>query len=586
MAFVKLHLSQRQSTNSQSERRRACWQQLAARVVENKRHPEPLFGRRERQITAIIELVPLNMIADFRLVATKLICQALLFGLVCQSTTLAFQGNESQERPEHSLARIGDYGDCPDSNGTYRLEYSTDGRYLAARSRENAVTVFRLSDLKEISKVEGHDNNWVETISFSPDSRLFVTAAGPSEKVKVWETDSGELVREFTTNAKAAYFNKSGKSIVMLGDSSVETFDWLGDKEPQAKTWKQNETRSAMSRDGRYVIGYQSLPRQIYQTVLVNMETQARTLLGGPTSIPKSVIVSKDGNWVAAAYHRDSKIRLWDLRDPHNKKYTLTKHIETVQSICFSPDSNFLISTGWDERVIAWDLLTRQDIHVFEGHLDHVNACAFDPLKLQFATAASGKKDCSTIIWDLKPVLLSGHAYDTFDEAWSKMGAYNIKTSWRCLKSFVDGGDKFLESLDLEIAAEFREKLGSKFDELVALLNSPKYKIREEATQKLLRLRAKFDSKIREAFQSATIPEVKYRLSLILKEVPKRPKLEINEYRRWQRLIFALELINTELALDWLERIGSTHKHPDINRAAQGALERARIRNASPNSLP
>lgn len=208
------------------------------------------------------------------------------------------------ELPEHAVWRFGQHGQSTDSNGIYRLQYSGDGKLLATRNRRNVVAIYDVETRKQRCEVSGHENNWVETIDFSPDAKFFVTAAGSTEKIKIWNTLTGKLESEIDTDGIAAYFDDSGDVIHVLGETHVETYSWPGVQMTTQRKWKSdNLTRAGMSHDGRLVVAYRTLNRQIYQTLVVDLETKSKVPLDGSTSIPKSVVVSRNNLWVGCRSH-------------------------------------------------------------------------------------------------------------------------------------------------------------------------------------------------------------------------------------------------------------------------------------------
>ncbi|MFM6250169.1 MAG: WD40 repeat domain-containing protein, partial [Dolichospermum sp.] len=70
-----------------------------------------------------------------------------------------------------------------------------------------------------------------------------------------------------------------------------------------------------------------------------------------------------------------------------------------INSIAFSPDSQFLISGSDDKTIKLWDINLRLAIFPFLGHAKKVYAVAFSPLgKL----IASGSKDKTVRMWSLE----------------------------------------------------------------------------------------------------------------------------------------------------------------------------------------
>ena len=502
---------------------------------------------------------------------------AFCLGVLCIAALLDCTaiGQTVDELPDHAIWR---FGDSTDANGIYRLRYSPDGKLLATRNRKNVVTIYDVESQKKLCEVEGHENNWVETIDFSPDSKFFVTAAGPSEKVKIWESQTGRLKSEIDSDATAAYFSLSGDTINVLGETHVETYSWPGVQMTTQQKWKSgNETRSAMSRNGRIVISYRSVNGQIFRTQVLDLENKSKIQLDGPTGIPKSVALSPNQNWIAASYNRDQKIRLWDLRDPHQKKYTLNRHEETVQSLSFSPDSRFLVSSGWDATVVAWDILTRQAIAQFIGHSEHVNATSFSPIDLQFASGAAGTTDTSTIVWGLKEFVLLPNARLSnrgFDQVWTALGSNTLGASLNATAEFLAGGDEYLEIVEHRVGKTIAENTVGSIDESIKLLNHPEWAVREKATQQLLLIRAKADRELRSALEQTQIPEIKFRISHVLKKKIERPRINIVETRRWSRIIFALEHLNTDRSQELLTRIASSTLNMDIAQDAKDSFAR------------
>ena len=494
-------------------------------------------------------------------------------------------GDPVNELPKHAVWRMGEYGHPTDSNGIYRLQYSHDGKLLATRNRENVVSIYDLKTRKQLCEVSGHENNWVETIDFSPDSKFFMTAAGSSEKIKIWNTLTGKLDSEIDTDGIAAFFDDSGNVIHVLGETHVETYSWPGVQMTTQRKWKSdNLTRAGMSRDGRLVVAYRTLKQQTYQTLVVDLETKSKVPLDGTNAIPKSVVVSPNKLWVAVAYHRDPKVRLWDLRDPSQKKYTLAKHGETVQSISISADNRFLISSGWDEKVIAWDILTRQMIGTFEGHAEHVNATACSPLDFSFASGASGVNDCSAIVWTMKDLLfprVPEPDLDDFDSIWTGLGTSSLKNSLRATHSFIRGGEMFLDPLGKRIQSSVTESSSGSFEENIQLLTHPEYAVRENATVELIRVRGQAESRLRRVLAETASPELRYRIGKILKTKIARPKSTLIEMRRWGRIILALELINSRRSQEMLASIADGHRDFDVARDARDSFERNELRKKS-----
>jgi WD40 repeat protein len=115
---------------------------------------------------------------------------------------------------------------------------------------------------------------------------------------------------------------------------------------------------------------------------------------------------SPDGQFVAAVWEHDDRIRLFDgqtgdfriLLGPELKPALGTA------SIAFSPDSKILACEGVDRTVILWDLAEGKPRRTLKGHQGAVEAVAFSSDGRWIATGArtAKKDDYEVIVWDAK----------------------------------------------------------------------------------------------------------------------------------------------------------------------------------------
>ena len=522
-------------------------------------------------------------LANTKLATEKLLAWVLLPIFVFAFSQSTLSGQETigtqKDLPQHASWRVGEFGDAEDSTpsrqGIYRIKYSPDGKFLATRNKRNVVTVYDLKTHAMICEVEGHED-WIETIDFSPNGEFFVTASGDGDKVKIWKTQTGALESEIETLGIAAFFDKNGKQINVLGETHVESYSWPGVQRTRQRKWQGNNSATAkhMSRDGRYVVAFRALNRPFYQSLLIDTESKSRVPLAGATAVPRTVKISADNKWVAATYHREPKVRLWEIGNSKNTRYTLAGHEDTVQSLSFSADNRFLVSSGWDKNVFVWDLLTRQSINNFKGHNGHVNATAFAPFGFAFATGASGLKDCSMITWDMKEVLFD-KAYspdkesdlsvdEQFEPIWKSLGTSSLKLSIKATSKLAAGGDYFLGSLEKKVQSDISLNRSVTTETYIKQLDSPDYALRDQATRALLKMVKEVEARLRNELKQTTSPEVKYRISMILKSEPPRGKSDLVLTRRWYRIILALEQINTERSQAILKLASQGHRSSEI----------------------
>ena len=78
---------------------------------------------------------------------------------------------------------------------------------------------------------------------------------------------------------------------------------------------------------------------------------------------------------------------------------TLKGHKRIVDTLDFSSNNKFLISSSSDKSVRIWDLKTNETAHNFDLGNHRVQDLRFAPGGQSFATAGA---DSSVIIWDAK----------------------------------------------------------------------------------------------------------------------------------------------------------------------------------------
>jgi WD40 repeat protein len=84
-----------------------------------------------------------------------------------------------------------------------------------------------------------------------------------------------------------------------------------------------------------------------------------------PRSLASSLAVAPDDLTIATGHH-GGKIRLWDAVS--GKERVLERHQHGVAALAFRPDGKALLSGGWDNLAVLWDLGQRRDRYVWNGH--------------------------------------------------------------------------------------------------------------------------------------------------------------------------------------------------------------------------
>ncbi len=529
---------------------------------------------------------------------------ALLLVLFLTSPTLGQSANESlpdnAQLPDDAIWQFGE-NESP-YNGIYKLAYSTDGKYLAARSSDNIVTVYDTKTHQPLQTFAGHDQP-IQCIDFSKDGKYVLTGANgqrddrKTEHTKIWDIQTGKLKLDLDIQAYAAFFSPNGENILIMDEKAVNTIRIADGKLLVKKIWKQsNERPLTMSRNGNRVAFYRSpIAGRVYNLSIYDLTSKSTTVLQGNLNQPKYATFSNDNLHLAAIFNRDENAYLWDLRT--RTQFVLSGHSERTAAIAFSSDSRFLASTGLDDSAIIWDLLTRQKVKALDAHADNVNSVAFAPLDAKLVTGSSGQKDNRGIIWNLNSLLFSAKEIEppkpadanAFKHLWIRMSARPPQHALVTTRKLALGGVQLIGFLEEKIGVSTAGVDEDEIIKLIDMLNSELYSERESASIALKEHGPHAISLANQALEKATTAETRYRITRLLRQPVVRPPIDPQELCRLHRSIMALEMMangdavakSAEAARDVekraifaLQTLALGHENIDVANDAQAALDR------------
>lgn len=171
------------------------------------------------------------------------------------------------------------------------------------------------------------------------------------------------------------------------------------------------------SRDGKYLyIGTISKGVAIYD--VINKKIFATV---GNNAHVSSLAISPDGKILAVGIANDGSVRLWAVENIH-PKYEVTifpAHGDKVFSpdvlgLAFSPDGKFVASSGYDGKVIVWDVATGEMIKKFDVQ-DIVFELAFSPDGKSLIAGLSVQEKFiiwNTDTWEIQKTFNGDQAWD------------------------------------------------------------------------------------------------------------------------------------------------------------------------------
>lgn len=221
------------------------------------------------------------------------------------------------------------------------LAVSPDGKLLATGCDDEAARLIRLEDGALLKTLE-HDRDPVQCVAFSADGKTLATAAGDETRVtrpgiaKLWDVESGKLIRDFEGMTKAAtsvaFAEKETKLIVGSVDEKAYVFE-VDSGKPLGFFGGHGRPVNciAMSLDGQIAITG-SGGRAKGKNELKLWRVEDGDVLGSSDEHEAKIAalaLSPDGKTVATASH-DNSVRLWDVSS--SKTSTSQPALATVVS--------------------------------------------------------------------------------------------------------------------------------------------------------------------------------------------------------------------------------------------------------------
>ncbi len=130
--------------------------------------------------------------------------------------------------------------------------------------------------------------------------------------------------------------------------------------------------------------------------VLDQIHLAVRKHIKASTQSARCIAVNASSREIAVGYS-DHSIRIFDI-DDFSLKYTLQAHTNSVFTVCYSPDGQFLLSGSRDAHLKIWEVKNNYALHQdIVAHLFAINHIVYSPDKRWIATCSMDK---SIKIWE------------------------------------------------------------------------------------------------------------------------------------------------------------------------------------------
>jgi len=280
------------------------------------------------------------------------------------------------------------------------VKFSPDNKFLISSS-DKELFLWDFASRKLLVKLFHHTRR-INSISFSPDGKYFVTASNDST-AKIWEIKTGNLLytlRDSSGGIRNALFSPDGHYLATYTSDLLKIWDVKNNSviKDSIGKWYRNTTSAVFSPDSKYL-----LQGEFYRSVLYSVPDGKEIKVFDDKKNPHQyekifALFSNDGKKMLSAGDRTA-VKLWDvstglkLLDLKGHEYKITKAI-------FSPDDKKIITVSeFFEPAFLWDAGTGNLIAKLTGHKELIESVSFSPDGSKIVTSS---RDGTAKIWDAK----------------------------------------------------------------------------------------------------------------------------------------------------------------------------------------
>jgi WD40 repeat protein len=290
----------------------------------------------------------------------------------------------------------------------------------------------------------------------------------------------------------------------------------------------------------------------------------------------EKLILSLDGKRLISL---GSDLRIWDValaRQSRVISWESPYYTFSSQPMALAPNGRWLaISNPQGERssIAILDMYSGQILHTFKGHLGSISALAFSR---DGRLLASGSQDTTTLLWDLSVMSRpQRNAKPMTDEEltkqWARLLDKDAVTAFDAIARLIDDPDRTVPFVNRQLAAE-KSFDDAVIDRLIANLDAPVFKVRDEASRELAKLGWAAEQAMRKVLEAKPSVEVEDRLKRLIENLPEEKFDPISVFA--SRVTELLERVASPASRDLLTELAKGPASARITREANASLKR------------
>ncbi|MBT31266.1 MAG: hypothetical protein CMO01_16550 [Thalassobius sp.] len=207
----------------------------------------------------------------------------------------------------------------------------------------------------------GHEGR-ATYVTINPSHTTIATTASDGV-IKLWDIASGRILRTLdghSSKVNAISFSSDGKLLVS------------GSYDQTVKVWEVSTGMNIQTLEGH--------------------TSPIQTVAFSPDDL---IVASGSGDFSKDS--SDTSIKIWEVLTG-KMIHSFEGHEKSTSTLTFNSNGRYLVSGGWDNKVILWSLSNNKKLREYCGHTEKINTVKFNPDGMSFASCSQDK---TIKTWDI-----------------------------------------------------------------------------------------------------------------------------------------------------------------------------------------
>ncbi|MEX2188835.1 MAG: WD40 repeat domain-containing protein [Pirellulales bacterium] len=250
-----------------------------------------------------------------------------------------------------------------------------DAKTLVTAGDDDIVRLFSLSDGQLQAELKGH-TDWIRSLAIGPNGQTLYTA-GDDHRIRRWNLATGQALADVDRLDHAIYaiaLSADGTLLAAVGfDRELRVYETASGKLRHRLICPARDVRAvAFSPDGKQIAaGGRSGAIGVWQTA----DGSAIRQIDAHRQRIRSLAYSPDATQLMSAAE-DGFVRCFDAQTGQRTVELACKPAKVMAALFLSTDS--IATAGSDNRILIWDVKTREPVLELAGHTGSIAALACD----------------------------------------------------------------------------------------------------------------------------------------------------------------------------------------------------------------